>query len=42
MPIEFYWWSQNERDRRVNLRNYLCPEHQEAFASADIFDQVLV
>ena len=38
--IDFEWWSQNERDWRVYLRNYLCPEHQVAFAEVDIFDQV--
>jgi hypothetical protein len=31
--IDFDWWSKNERDWRVYLRSYLCPEHQEAFAN---------
>jgi len=38
--IDFDWWSQNDRDWRVYLRNYLCPEHQQAFADVDIFEQV--
>ncbi len=38
--IDFDWWQQNDRDWRVYLRNYLCPEHQEKFANVDIFDQV--
>ena len=38
--IDFDWWRQSDRDWRVYLRNYLCPEHQEAFANVDIFDQV--
>ncbi len=38
--IDFDWWQQNDRDWRVYLRNYLCPEHQAAFAKVDIFDEV--
>lgn len=41
--IDFEWWRQNDRDWRVYLRNYLCPEHQEKFAEIDaseIFDWV--
>lgn len=38
--IDFNWWGQNDRDWRVYLRNFLCPQHQEAFANVDIFDQV--
>ena len=30
--IDFDWWSKNDRDWRVYLRSYLCPEHNEAFA----------
>ena len=30
--IDFDWWSQNDRDWRVYLRSFLCPEHQQAFA----------
>jgi hypothetical protein len=38
--IDFDWWSKNDRDWRVYLRNYLCPEHQEAFADLRADDQV--
>jgi len=38
--IDFDWWSQSDRDWRVYLRNYLCPEHQQAFADIDIFEKV--
>lgn len=38
--IDFDWWSRNDRDWRVYLRGYLCPEHQAAFANMDIFEQV--
>jgi hypothetical protein len=38
--IDFDWWSQNDRDWRVYLRNYLCPEHQQAFADVDVLEQV--
>ena len=38
--IDFDWWSQNDRDWRVYLRNYLCPEHQQTFADVDTLDQV--
>jgi len=38
--IDFGWWSQNDRDWRVYLRSFLCPEHQVAFANVDIFAQV--
>ena len=38
--IDFNWWKQNDRDWRVYLRNYLCPEHQEAFANLDTTEQV--
>jgi hypothetical protein len=38
--IDFDWWSKNDRDWRVYLRNYLCPEHQEAFADVNTNDQV--
>ncbi len=30
--IDFDWWKQHDRDWRVYLRSYLCPEHQAAFA----------
>jgi len=38
--IDFGWWKQNDRDWRVYLRSFLCPEHQIAFANVDIFAQV--
>lgn len=38
--IDFDWWGLNDRDWRVYLRNYLCPEHQQTFADVDIFEQV--
>ncbi len=31
--IDFDWWQKNDRDWHVYLRNYLCKEHQEAFAN---------
>lgn len=30
--IDFDWWRQNDRDWQVYLYDYLCPEHQKAFA----------
>ena len=38
--IDFDWWSKNDRDWRVYLRNYLCAEHQEIFADARADEQV--
>ena len=38
--IDFDWWRQNDRDWRVYLRNYLCPEHQETFANLDTSEMV--
>jgi len=38
--IDFDWWSQNDRDWRVYLRGYLCPEHQVSLASVDLFSLV--
>lgn len=38
--IDFDWWRQNDRDWRVYLRSFLCPEHQEAFAEVDLDEQV--
>jgi hypothetical protein len=29
--IDFDWWSQNDRDWRIDLFGFLCPEHQEAY-----------
>jgi hypothetical protein len=33
--IDFAWWQKNDRDWHVYLRNYLCQEHQQAFAGID-------
>ncbi|NLG71688.1 MAG: hypothetical protein GX495_06580 [Chloroflexi bacterium] len=38
--IDFDWWRANDRDWRVYLRSYLCPEHQEAFADLNTDEQV--
>lgn len=38
--IDFGWWKQNDRDWRVYLRNFLCPEHQEAFSNLAVTEQV--
>lgn len=38
--IDFDWWRQNDRDWRVYLRNFLCPDHQRVFADLDIAEQV--
>jgi len=29
--IDFAWWEKNDRDWRVFLQSYLCPEHQQLF-----------
>ena len=33
--IDFEWWSNNERDWRVYLFNYLCPKHQDLYNDLD-------
>jgi hypothetical protein len=38
--IDFDWWAQNERDWHIDLRGFLCPEHQEAFAKTHDNDLV--
>lgn len=38
--IDFDWWSQNDRDWRVYLRNFLCTEHQLIFAETDLNELV--
>ena len=38
--IDFDWWSKSDRDWRVYLRNYLCPEHQEAFGDLNVGETV--
>ena len=30
--IDFGWWSTKDRNWRVDLHSFLCPEHQEAFS----------
>ena len=31
--IDYDWWESNDRDWRVYLKSYLCPEHQERYAN---------
>jgi hypothetical protein len=38
--IDFGWWSANDRNWRVDLHGFLCPDHQEAFAEMDGEDKV--
>lgn len=38
--IDFDWWSQHDRDWRVYLYGFLCPEHQVAFADMQGDEQV--
>ena len=38
--IDFDWWSENDRDWRIYLRNFLCYEHQQTFADLDTSEQV--
>jgi len=38
--IDFNWWSQNDRDWRVYLHSFLCPEHRETYSNVDLDDQV--
>ena len=38
--IDFDWWRQNDRDWRVYLRSFLCPEHQLAYANSDSSEMV--
>jgi hypothetical protein len=38
--IDFNWWNNRDREWRVYLRSLLCPEHLDAFANADIDEQV--
>jgi hypothetical protein len=30
--IDFDWWGQNDRNWRIDLVSFLCPEHQETFS----------
>lgn len=38
--IDFHWWQTNDRDWRVYLKDFLCKEHQAAFADLDLDEQV--
>lgn len=38
--IDFDWWQQYDRDWRVHLHSFLCPEHQETFANMRGDEQV--
>jgi hypothetical protein len=38
--IDFDWWQKNDRDWHVYLRNYLCQEHQLAFADTNEMIQI--
>ncbi|MES0359718.1 MAG: hypothetical protein ABUK20_02290 [Anaerolineales bacterium] len=41
--IDFDWWGQSDRNWRVDLFSFLCPEHQEAFSGVsddDLIDWV--
>jgi hypothetical protein len=31
--IDFNWWRENDRNWHVELREVLCPEHQQAYAT---------
>lgn len=33
--IDFGWWRQNDRDWKVYLRSFLCPEHQKTFENVN-------
>ena len=34
--IDFEWWKQVDRDWRVYLKSYLCPEHMEVYSNLDV------
>lgn len=38
--IDFEWWKRHDRDWHIYLRNFLCPDHQQAFADIDDSEQV--
>ena len=41
--IDYDWWGQSDRNWRVDLFSFLCPEHQEAFSGVsddDLIDWV--
>lgn len=43
--IDFDWWKNHDRDWRIHMRSFLCPEHQAMFSDAitdqkfDLIDQ---
>lgn len=38
--IDFDWWGQNDRNWRVDLFSFLCPEHQETFTDIRADNQI--
>lgn len=38
--IDFDWWQQYDRDWRVHLHSFLCPDHQETFSDLRGDEQV--
>jgi len=38
--IDFDWWSKKDRDWRVYLYSYLCPEHQETYSNLETDNMV--
>ncbi len=38
--IDFNWWRENDRNWRVELRDLLCPEHQQLLA--DLPEEALI
>jgi len=38
--IDFNWWTKNDRDWRVYMQGYLCPEHQETYADLSLNEKV--
>ena len=38
--IDFDWWGQNDRNWRVDLFGFLCPEHRETFAEIRVLKEI--
>ena len=38
--IDFDWWRKSDRDWRVYLHSYLCPEHHKAYTDWDALEAV--
>ncbi|MEA3441370.1 MAG: hypothetical protein U9R58_13920 [Chloroflexota bacterium] len=38
--IDFDWWTKNDRDWRIYLQGFLCPEHQKAYADLNIDETI--